>query len=192
MVRFSSERFQIWCFLAASRGQVRIDVNNQNSRLEVVSGFKHGLLHVMSIGFYSPKPKLIIWWNLISISCLSVLYSECLFLRTLMEWLIAWLAALPLLGHWSRSSRSCNFWWSFSSFKLSITIVNLAFPIDIFVESGWVIVSKSCRILLPWSKHELRGYNLGDDLSSFESHYQSFRSFDSSKAHDPIILSSFC
>jgi hypothetical protein len=28
MVRFSSERFQIQYFLAASRGQVRIDVNN--------------------------------------------------------------------------------------------------------------------------------------------------------------------
>jgi hypothetical protein len=26
--------------------------------LEVVSGFKYGLLHVMSIGLYSPKPKL--------------------------------------------------------------------------------------------------------------------------------------
>jgi hypothetical protein len=30
MVRISTERFQIWCFLAASRAQVRIDVNNQN------------------------------------------------------------------------------------------------------------------------------------------------------------------
>jgi hypothetical protein len=30
MVRFSSERFQIWCFLAGSHGQVRIDVYNQN------------------------------------------------------------------------------------------------------------------------------------------------------------------
>jgi hypothetical protein len=29
MVRFSSEQFQIQCFLAASRGQVRIDVNNR-------------------------------------------------------------------------------------------------------------------------------------------------------------------
>jgi hypothetical protein len=34
MVRFSSERFQIQCFLAASRGQVSIDVNNQNFHFE--------------------------------------------------------------------------------------------------------------------------------------------------------------
>jgi hypothetical protein len=47
-------------FLTASRGQVRIAVNNRSFLLEVVSGFNHGLLHVMSIGFYSPKPKLII------------------------------------------------------------------------------------------------------------------------------------
>jgi hypothetical protein len=30
IVIFSSERFRIRCFLAASRSQVRIDVNNQN------------------------------------------------------------------------------------------------------------------------------------------------------------------
>jgi hypothetical protein len=85
MVIFSAERFQIWYFLAASCDQVWIDVNNQNFCLEVVSGFKHRLLHVMLIGFYSPKPKLIIWWNIISFPCLSDLYSESLFLRTLME-----------------------------------------------------------------------------------------------------------
>jgi hypothetical protein len=26
--------------------------------LKAVSGFKHGLLHVVSVGFYCPKPKL--------------------------------------------------------------------------------------------------------------------------------------
>jgi hypothetical protein len=48
--------------------------------LDVLSGFKHGLLHVFSVGCYSPKHKLIIGWNLISFPRSSVLFSEYPFL----------------------------------------------------------------------------------------------------------------
>jgi hypothetical protein len=36
---------------------------------EVVSGFKHGLLHDVSVSCNSPKPKLIIGWNMIYLPC---------------------------------------------------------------------------------------------------------------------------
>jgi hypothetical protein len=69
LVRFQPCQFQIWCFLTAIHSQVRIDIGNWNFRLEVVSGFKYGFLHDISIGCYSPNPKLIIGWNLISLPC---------------------------------------------------------------------------------------------------------------------------
>jgi hypothetical protein len=60
MVRFSSERFQIRCFWPLVAVKLELTSITKIFILEVVSGFKHGLLHVMSIDFYSPKPKLTI------------------------------------------------------------------------------------------------------------------------------------
>jgi hypothetical protein len=54
-------------FLMAIHGQVRFDIGNRNFYFGCVSGFKHELLHDASVGCYSPKPKIIIGLNLISL-----------------------------------------------------------------------------------------------------------------------------
>jgi hypothetical protein len=52
----NSSRFDVFWLLVAVKSE--LTSITEIFVLEVVSGFKHGLMHVMSIGFYSPKPKL--------------------------------------------------------------------------------------------------------------------------------------
>jgi hypothetical protein len=51
----NGSRFNIFWLLVAVKSE--LTSITEIFVLEVVSGFKHGLLHVVSIGFYSPKPK---------------------------------------------------------------------------------------------------------------------------------------
>jgi hypothetical protein len=141
------------------------------------------------VGFYSPKPKLDIGWNCISFPCLSVPYSELLFLGTLMEdcsltWslapprpLIKLITKLQLLMKflflWTQHN---NCWPCLSPLTFSSKVVGLSsvnHVVSFFLDRNMNCV----------------GITLEPPWALFESHYQSFCSFDSSKTHDHIILS---